>query len=94
MFNKNTFEPGAITTSLERIPESKKDEWGSLRSAHGRSSADHPKRSKATFSVASTHLCNKAAKRRDTSRDLLGSSCVAQRGATSNWLRIASQTVE
>ena len=37
-----------------------------------------PKRSKATLSVASTHLCNKTAG--DTTRDLLGSSCVAQCG--------------
>ena len=27
MFNKNTCEPGAITTSMEGMPTSKKDEW-------------------------------------------------------------------
>ena len=40
MFNKNTFERGAITSRMECIPKGQKDEYGSLRSAHGRSSAN------------------------------------------------------
>ena len=49
MLNKNTLEPGAITTSKERIPEGNKDEWRSLRSAHGRSCADHPSAARPRF---------------------------------------------
>ena len=44
MLNKNSFEPGTITASMARIPESKEDVWcgRSSISAHAQSPADFP----------------------------------------------------